>query len=138
MLRRSGRRTARYPENADVHGKLRADRFDLPAAPAVKLSESDQARESYAAMGSERADQLMGYLVSTIQPATARAGDGQNRDKLSNVLWSDALAGEAAQCLGYPVSIRQMNGALLAAGYWPVRGTRQGAVWAVGAKGKDS
>jgi hypothetical protein len=102
------------------------------------LSESDLAREAYAAMGSEKSNQLLGFLVSTIQPATARTGDGQDRDRLANVIWTDELAAEASAYLGQPVSIRQINGALLAAGYWPVRNTGRGAVWAVGAKGKES
>ncbi len=132
-----GRRTARYPENADIHGKLQADRFDLPAeAPLVRLSESEMAAEAYAAMGSERAEQLQGFVASTIQPDTPRTGEG--RDKLANVLWTDELAAESTAYMGQPVSIRQMNGALLAAGYSPVSKTSRGAVWAVGAARKDS
>jgi hypothetical protein len=102
----------------------------------VKLSETELAREAYAAMGPERADQLMGFLVTTIRPDTARIGDG--RGKLANVLWADELAAEASAFLGDHVSIRQMNGALLAAGYWPVSKTSRSTVWAVGARKKDS
>jgi hypothetical protein len=47
-----GRRTARNPKAADVWGRVREKAFDVPAdPPAVKLSETEQAREAYAAMG---------------------------------------------------------------------------------------
>jgi hypothetical protein len=138
MLRRSGgRRTARNPEAADVWGRVRSDRFDIPAeAPPVRLSEHELAQQTFANLSVDQQGRLLGFLGSQIEPDTARTGKG--RSGLSGCLWSDELAAEASAYLDQPVSIRQMNGALLAAGYLPVHKTSRAAVWAVGATRKDS
>jgi hypothetical protein len=135
--RYQGRRTARYSENADVHGRVKERRFDLNPNPGpVRLSEHELGQAEYAALPAGQRDQLLSFLASHIKPDTARIGD--QRGGLTGCLWSDELAGDAAAFLGFPVHIRAMNGALLAAGYLPTRKTSRSAVWAVGAARKDA
>lgn len=132
-----GRRTARNPNAADLHGRVRERAFDGPAeAPPVRLSEHELAQAEYAALPKDQRNQLLGFLASHIQSDVARTGN--QRGGLSGCLWSDELAGDASAFLGWVVNIRAMNGCLLAAGYLPTRKTSSGAVWAVGARKKGS
>jgi hypothetical protein len=132
-----GRKTAKNPAAADIHGRVRERAFDLPAElPPVRLSEHELADEAYKALPEDQRGQLLGFLESQIQPATARTGNG--RGGLSGCLWSDSLAGDATAFLGHHVNIRVINGALRAAGYNPVARTSRGAVWPVGARKKES
>ena len=106
------RRTARYLENADVRGRVREARFDIPAeAPAYQPSAHEAAEAAYKLLGQSEQDELTGWLVSNVSKAVPRAPwDGGPK---TGLLGAATLAQEAAQDLGQDITPAQMAGAAL-------------------------
>jgi hypothetical protein len=120
MLRRSGgRRTARYPQNADVWGRVREARFDLnPDPPPYQPAPQEQSKAEFGALSQQDKDSLTGWLVSNVSKAVPRAPwDGGPK---TGLLGAATLAQAAAQDLGQPVTAAQIAGAALALGFGTV------------------
>ncbi len=137
LRRFGGRRTARNPEQADVHGKLLEKRFDLPAeAPPYRPSPHEAAEAAFEALPQAEQDQLTGWVVSNLAKATPRAPwDGGPK---TGLLGTATLAQEAAQDLGQPVSAEALAGALLALGFRTVKSGNSPAGLQFGAEYKQS
>ena len=117
-LRRSygGRRTARNPEQADWHGRLLENRFDLPAeAPLYRPSPQEAAAGSFRALPQEQQDELTGWIVASISKATPRAPyDGGPKTGLLGI---STLAQQASSDLGQPITAALIAGACLDLGF---------------------
>lgn len=129
---RQRRRQARYPENADLHNRLRERRFDLD--PNVILgppSQHETGKAAFDALPEPNRAALLNWLDATIKPA--RPTKGAEWTPYKNVLRSAQLAEQAADALGFPVDLAAMRGALLAAGYLPLRAFSDRPAWLIGA-----
>jgi hypothetical protein len=114
--RYGGRRTAHNPEAADIWGRVRADRFDLPAeAPPYRPSPQEQARAEFGALSQQDQDSLTGWIVASISKAIPRAPyDGGPK---TGLLRASTLAQQASSDMGQPITAAMIAGACLDLGF---------------------
>lgn len=132
-----GRPRAKYPENADVHGRLRAARFDVPPPSGAGPSLAERARTAFANLDPNDQALLNGWLASNITPEVPRAGMSAPDAPPSGVLYSRQLADEILSDTGRVFTPLAVAGALIQVLYLPVVGRSDNANIAVGAKYKD-
>ena len=116
MLRRSGRRTARYAANSDVHGRLAERRFDLnPDPPPYRPSPQEAAESAFKVLSQQDKDSLTGWAATNLSRAVPRAPwDGSQK---TGLLQASALADQASLDLNRSVTAAQIAGALLTLGF---------------------
>jgi hypothetical protein len=116
LRRFGGRRTARYPQNATVDGKLAEARFDLNPDPrSVRPAPQEQSKAEFGALSQQDKDSLTGWLVSNVSKAVPRAPwDGSPK---TGLLRSADLAQQATQDMGTPITAAMIAGACLDLGF---------------------
>ena len=119
----------------DLHGRVKQSRFHLPEPRRADESQHKSGKAAFDALSQPQRAALLGWLSTTIEPA--RPSKGAEWEPYVNVLRTAQLAEQATAALGFSVDLAVMRGAVLAAGYLPLRISSGLSTWLIGAKYKD-